>query len=294
MMHLLLFFASHSFANAHALDSDAKRRLRGGMSELSKRHSDIVDIVSRRGYATIEELVATFNVTPQTLRRDLQDLSDRGFVRRHHGGASANWSTANADYELRHVETADGKAAIGQAAAELVKPGSSLFLTPGTTTDAFARALGERAPNGLRVITTSTTAATALERCPGIVIHITGGLWMGHNRAVAGSAAAAAVENFRCDLHVTSIGGVDAEGNLLEYKDDEALVGRAMFRNARHRILLADHTKFSRVATCKVAHVGELDTLVTDRPPPAPIVEMLREGGCKLLIAPVRSKAKTA
>lgn len=293
-MHLLFFFARHGFGNAHELDRGAKPRIRGGMSDLSKRHSDIVDIVSRRGYATIEELVATFNVTPQTLRRDLQDLSERGLVRRHHGGASANWSTVNADYELRHVETADGKASIGEAAAELVKPGSSLFLTPGTTIDALAKAIAERAPNGLRVITTSTTAASALERCPGIVIHVTGGLWMGHNRAVAGAAAAAAVENFRCDLHMTSIGGVDAEGNLLEYKDDEAIVGRAMFRNARRRVLLADHTKFSRVATCKVAHVSELDTLVTDRPPPDHIVAMLREAGCKLLVAPPRPKAKTA
>jgi len=264
------------------------------MSELSKRHHDIVEIVSRRGYAAIEELVAAFAVTPQTLRRDLQDLSERGLIRRHHGGASANWSTANADYDLRHVETADGKAAIGQAAAELVNPGSSLFMTPGTTVDAFARAISERAPAGLRVITTSTTAASALERCPGIVIHVTGGLWMGHNRAVAGAAAAAAVDNFRCDLHMTSIGGVDPEGNLLEYKDDEALVGRAMFRNARRRVLLADHTKFSRVATCKVAHVSELDTLITDRPPPQQIVAMLHEVGCKLIIAPPRPKAKTA
>lgn len=264
------------------------------MSELSKRHHDIVEIVSRRGYAAIEELVATFAVTPQTLRRDLQDLSERGLIRRHHGGASANWSTANADYDLRHVETADGKAAIGQAAAELVNPGSSLFLTPGTTVDALARAVAERSPASLRVITTSTTAASALERCPGIVIHITGGLWMGHNRAVAGAAAAAAVEDFRCDLLMTSIGGVDPEGNLLEYKDDEAMVGRAMFRNARRRILLADHTKFSRVATCKVAHLGELDTLITDRPPPQQIVAMLHDAGCKLIVAPPRPKAKTA
>lgn len=263
------------------------------MSELSKRHTEIVEIISRRGYATIEELVATFAVTPQTLRRDLQELSDRGLLRRHHGGASANWSTANADYELRHVETADGKAAIGEAAAELVKPGSSLFLTPGTTIDALAKAIADRAPNGLRVITTSTTAAATLERCPGIVIHVTGGLWMGHNRAVAGAAAAAAVEHFRCDLHMTSIGGVDPEGNLLEYKDDEAIVGRAMFHNARRRILLADHTKFSRVATCKIAHLSELDVLVTDRPPPEPIITMLRASGCTLLIAPHKQKART-
>jgi DeoR family glycerol-3-phosphate regulon repressor len=264
------------------------------MNDLTKRHSEIVEIVSRRGYAAIEELAATFSVTPQTLRRDLQDLSDRGLLRRHHGGASANWSTTNADYELRHVETAGGKAAIGAAAADLVKPGTSLFLTPGTTVDAFAKAVAGRAPSGLRVVTTSTTAAGALQHCPGIVIHITGGLWMGHNRAVAGAAAAEAVQNFRCDLLVTSIGGVDQDGDLLEYKDDEAIVGRAMFRNARKRILLADHTKFTRVATCRIANVSELDVLVTDRPPPARILGKLQDSGCALIVAPERSRGRKA
>jgi len=255
------------------------------MVQLSKRHSDILDILSRRGYAAIEELVAAFNVTPQTLRRDLQDLAERGLLRRHHGGASANLSTVNADYDLRHVETASEKAAIGRAAAELVKPGSSLFLTPGTTVDAIAKAIADLAPSGLRVFTNSTTAAAALERCPGIAIQISGGLWMGHNRAVAGAAAAAFIENYRCDLLLMSIGGIDPAGDLLEYKDDEALVARAMFRNARRTVLLADHTKFTRVATCKVANLREVTTLVTGRKPGAAAQRMIAQAGCELIVA---------
>jgi DeoR family transcriptional regulator, glycerol-3-phosphate regulon repressor len=260
------------------------------MSDLNKRHSEILDILSRRGYAAIEELAATFKVTPQTLRRDLQELSDRGLLRRHHGGASANLSTANADYDLRHVETAKEKAAIGRAAAELVRPGSSMFLTPGTTIDALAKAIAERALSGLRIFTNSTTAASALERCPGIAIQITGGLWMGHNRAVAGAAAVATVESYRCDLHMMSIGGIDASGNLLEYKDDETIVARAMLQNARRRVLLVDHTKFTRVATCRVAHLRDVDTLVTDRLPSRPVLSMLEAAGCELIVAPLGPK----
>ncbi|MBN9449242.1 MAG: DeoR/GlpR transcriptional regulator, partial [Bosea sp.] len=162
---------------------------------MSKRHSEILDILSRRGYAAIEELAATFNVTPQTLRRDLQDLSDRGFLRRHHGGASANLSTVNADYDLRHVETASEKAAIARVAAQLVTPGSSLFLTPGTTVDALAKAIAERRPRGLRVVTNSTAAASILDKCPDISILITGGHWLGQNRAMGGMHAAAFIEN---------------------------------------------------------------------------------------------------
>ncbi|WP_439496257.1 DeoR/GlpR family DNA-binding transcription regulator [Bosea sp. (in: a-proteobacteria)] len=255
------------------------------MTELNKRHSEILDILSRRGYAAIEEMVAAFNVTPQTLRRDLQELSDRGLLRRHHGGASANLSTANADYELRHVETAAEKAAIARAAAELVTPGSSLFLTPGTTVDALAKAIAERRPRGLRVVTNSTAAASILDRCPEISILITGGFWLGQNRALGGMHAAAFIENYRCDLHMTSIGGIDADGNLLEYRDDEAVVGRAMMRNARRSVLLADHTKFSRVAMSRVAHLREMSTLVTDRKPGPTTLQMIKDARCELIVA---------
>lgn len=255
-----------------------------GMDQLSKRHSEILDTLGRRGYLAIEELVAAFNVTPQTLRRDLQDLADRGLLRRHHGGASANVSTANADYGLRHVETADGKAAIGRVAAKLVTPGSSLFLTPGTTVDALAKAIVELAPSGLRVVTNSIAAASILEQCPGISIQVTGGIWMRHNRALGGTPAVEFVENYRCDLHLTSIGAIDLDGNLLEYRDEEVVVARAMFRNARRKVLLADHTKFGRVATSRLAHLSEVSTLITDRKPNEQISAMIRRAGCELVV----------
>jgi DeoR family glycerol-3-phosphate regulon repressor len=264
------------------------------MAPLNKRHGEILDILSRRGYLAIEEMVAAFNVTPQTLRRDLQDMSDRGLLRRHHGGASANLSTANADYDLRHVETAAEKAAIGRVAAEFVKPGSSLFLTPGTTVDALAKAIAERRPNGLRVVTNSTSAATILENCPNILIEITGGRWLGHNRAVGGISSVASVENYRCDLLLTSIGAIASDGSLLEYRDEEAAVCRTMLHNARRSIMLADHSKFTRVATARVAGIDAFDTLVTDRQPSPAISAVIGKSGCELVIADETNTVRAA
>jgi DeoR family transcriptional regulator, glycerol-3-phosphate regulon repressor len=255
------------------------------MIQLSRRQNEILDVLAQRGYVAIEEMVTAFNVTPQTLRRDLQILSERGLLRRHHGGASANSSTANLDYGQRYVEMEAEKASIGRAAAELVKPGSSLFLTPGTTVDALAKAIADRRPSGLRVVTNSTVTASILEDCPGISIRVTGGLWMRHNRSLTGMPAVATVEEYRCDLHLTSIGAVDPQGNLLEYRDEDVIVARAMLRNARRRVLLADHTKFSRVATSRLAHLSDMSTLVTDRKPGAEAVRMIKEAGCQLIIA---------
>jgi DeoR family transcriptional regulator, glycerol-3-phosphate regulon repressor len=255
------------------------------MTDLRKRHRAILEVLGRRGYASIEEMVASFDVTPQTLRRDLHELAERGLLRRHHGGASVNSSTANSDYAGRHIENAAEKSRIGTAAAELVSPHTSLFLTPGTTVEAAAAAIAERQPAGLRVVTNSTVAATILDRCPDIQIRLTGGIWLANNRALGGMAAAEMVEQFRCDLAITSIGAIDAEGCLLEYRDEEVVVARAMLRNARHRVLLADHTKFSRVATYRLGRLGDITTLVTDKAPAESAATLLHEAGCRIVLA---------
>ena len=102
------------------------------------RQEQILDLLRRRGYAGIDELVLRFDVTPQTIRRDLQELSERGLLRRHHGGASIQSSIANTDYSQRHIEQAAEKERMAAAAAALVTSGSSIFMTPGTTVEAAA------------------------------------------------------------------------------------------------------------------------------------------------------------
>ncbi|MDX6752592.1 DeoR/GlpR family DNA-binding transcription regulator [Geminicoccaceae bacterium 1502E] len=255
------------------------------MRQLSRRQEKILNILAQRGYVTVDELVTAFGVTPQTLRRDLQELAGLGLLRRHHGSASANISTSNVAYGERHVEMEAEKASIGRAAAELVQPGNSLFLTPGTTVDALARAIAARRPSGLKVITNSTVVASILDECPDIAIHVTGGRWMRHNRSMSGAATVAQVGDYRCDLCLTSIGGIAPDGTLLEYRDDDVVVGRAMLANARHTVLLADHTKFSRIATCRLGHLRDVGTFVTDRRPAAPAMRVIRESGCSLIVA---------
>lgn len=252
---------------------------------LSKRRRNILDLLSRHGYVATEEFTTEFNVTPQTLRRDLQELADMGLLRRHHGGASVNSSTANSDYVMRHVENADEKARIGTAVAAMIPSSASAFLTPGTTVEAAAQALADRHPTALHIVTNSTAAAGILDQHDDIRIHLTGGTWLASNRALGGASAAESIERFSCDFAIMSIGAIDAAGNLLEYRHDEVVVARAMLRNARHSILLADHTKFSRVATFKLGQLSQFTTLVTDRIPGGPVAMLIRDAQCNLIVA---------
>ena len=253
--------------------------------QADSRHHRILDVLVRRGYAGIDELVATFGVTPQTIRRDLQDLAEQGLLRRHHGGASALSSIANTDYARRHVELAEEKARIARAAASLVAPGSSVFLTPGTTVEAVADAIASSGAGGLRVVTNSTVAARTLGRNPSVSVLVTGGTWQPNNQALAGPAAADFAERYRCDVMLTSCGGLDSDGWLLEYRDEEVVVAKAMLANARRRVLLVDHAKFARVASCKFARVADMTTVVTDRAPPAAMARLIEAAGCELIVA---------
>ncbi len=253
------------------------------------RHGRILEILRRRGYAAIDELAAALSVTPQTVRRDLQDMASEGMVRRHHGGASLPSSIANTDYALRQVENAAGKAAIAEAAAERVPEGSSVFLTLGTTVEAVAAAL--TAKRALRVVTNSTAAARLLGARPGIAVQVTGGSFRAHNGGLVGPQAVEMAARWRCDLLVTGIGAISADGWLLDYHEEEVAVARAMLAHARGAILVADHTKFLRAAACVLAPLSAATLLVTDRPPPPAHAEALRLAGTELVLPPRRLAA---
>jgi DeoR family glycerol-3-phosphate regulon repressor len=254
------------------------------------RHERILEVLARSGYARIDELASRFAVTAQTIRRDLDELSRRGSLRRHHGGASVLSSTANIQYAQRHAAQAAEKERMAAAAAALITSGTSIFMTPGTTVEAAAGAIARSDLSNLQVVTNSTVAAEILATNRNITIVLTGGVWQANNHAVAGAAAAELAGRYRCDVMLTSIGAIDADGWLLEFRDDEAAVAKIMLANARRRILLADHTKFEKVATCKLARIDEMTTLITDRPPPKPFRRLLREGNCDLRIAAAMSK----
>lgn len=248
------------------------------------RHGRILEILRRRGYAAIDELAGALAVTPQTIRRDLHDLAAEGVLRRHHGGASLPSSIANTDYALRHVENAAAKRAIAQAAAERVPDGSSVFLTLGTTVEAVAEALAAR--RQLRVVTNSTAAARILGAAPGVSVQVLGGTFRAPNGGLVGPLTVELAARWRCDLLITGIGAIAADGWLLDYHEEEVAVARVMLAQARGAILVADHAKFLKTAACVLAPVAAMGLLVTDRPPPEPHLAALRKAGTELLVRP--------
>src|SRR5690606_41002811 len=128
------------------------------MTELNHRQHEILTLVRQRGFAAIEALSQHFNVTTQTIRRDINELCRRGLLRRYHGGAGLPSSVQNLAYSARQVMSQEEKRRIAELVASHIPDQASLFITLGTTTEEIAKALKHR--RGLRVITNNLHVAT--------------------------------------------------------------------------------------------------------------------------------------
>lgn len=253
------------------------------MSQQS-RHERILELVNRQGFVTTEELTQAFGMTPQTLRRDLNTLHEQGLLRRHHGGAGAvASSTANTAYQQRRVQQAEEKQRIAAAVADHVPDHASLFINIGTTNDAIAQALLAR--RGLKVITNNLHVANTLGPREDFEVIIAGGQVRPSDGGIIGEATLDLVNQFKVDIAVIGISGIDEDGTLLDFDYHEVRVSQAMCANARQVFLAADHTKFGRKAMIRMGNLAQVHTLFTDARPPEPVVELLARGRQRLAIA---------
>lgn len=250
---------------------------------VTQRRDAIVELVSQRGFMSVDVLATRFGVTPQTIRRDVNSLYAAGRLSRFHGGAGVASSGRNVGYSARQVLQHDAKRRIGRAIAARIPDGASLFLTIGTTTEEVARALcGHR---NLRVVTNNLNVANLLIQSGECEVIIAGGLVRNHDGGLVGEATLDLINQFRVDFGIIGISGIDLDGTLLEYDTREVRITQAIQRNARRVLLGADHTKFGRPAMVHVGTLADVAVLFTDVAPPEPVAELMRREGVELCLA---------
>ncbi|MBB3930214.1 DeoR family glycerol-3-phosphate regulon repressor [Kaistia hirudinis] len=253
----------------------------------SERQSAILARAKAEGRVLVDALAAEFGVSPQTIRKDLNTLCDARQLVRVHGGAALASGIENLEYEARRTLAADAKAAIGRAAAALIPDGASLFVNIGTTTEAVAAALAERA--GLMVITNNINVANRLRTHSGIEVIIAGGVVRAADGGIVGEAAVDFIRQFKVDFAVVGVSAIDADGALLDFDFREVKVAQAIMANARHIILVADATKFERSAPVRIGHVSQVHSFVTDRCDKVGIRRICAEHGVRLVEAAPRA-----
>ncbi|GAA3530545.1 DeoR/GlpR family transcriptional regulator [Zobellella aerophila] len=239
----------------------------------TQRHQQILEMLKLKGFASTEDLVAQFEVSPQTIRRDLNDLAEQNSIRRHHGGASLMSSTVNAAYDSRKVMYAREKESIGKAIAAQIPDGASLFIDIGTTTEAVARALLEH--NELRVITNNIHVASILSQKEDFTVIIAGGEVRNRDGGIVGEATRDFVQQFRTDFGIIGISGIDTDGSLLEFDYHEVRIAQAIINNSRQVLLAADHSKFGRNAMVNMGNITQVSALFTDQSPPSTVLKLM-------------------
>ena len=249
--------------------------------KVSKRQNAILEMIAEQGFVATDTLVRRFGVTPQTIRRDLNALSDSNRIARFHGGAGQ--SSLNQPYSRRVQSGVAAKRQIAEATAALIADGSSLFLNIGTTTEAVAEALLSK--TGLYVITNNINVARVLSQNESFTIMLSGGQVRNHDGGVIGSEAVDFIDKFRTDFGIIGISAIDTDGSLLDYDPREVKTAQAIMRNSGKVILVTEAQKFGRRATNRLGHLHDLDALVTDTPVPSPFDALLDGGDVQTIIA---------
>lgn len=253
------------------------------MDFLSARQNQILAMAREHGRVDVEELSRKFEVSPQTIRKDLNELCDKQLLQRIHGGAIVGSGIENVSYEARRLLAPESKLAIGQRAAQLIPDNSSLLINIGTTTEQVAHALKDH--RGLLVITNNVNAVHIMKNFMGIELIIAGGLVRRSDGGIVGVAAVDFINQFKVDYAVIGVSAIDEDGALLDYDFREVRVAQAIIANARHVILVADLMKLERNAPVRIGHISQIDTMVIDGELPEKLGSICSDHGVRVVVA---------
>jgi len=232
------------------------------------RQPDILEIARIEGKVMVEDLAERFNVTVQTIRRDLTELANAGKLERVHGGAILPSGVTNIVYEERRRLHEDAKQSIARTCAAAIPDSASVFLDIGTTTEAVAQALLDH--SNLMVVTNNMNVANILLANPDCEIVVAGGTLRRADNGLVGNITARTIENFKFDYAILGCSAMDEDGDLLDFDIQEVLVGQTLLKRSREVFLVADHSKFQRNAPVRIGSLQDIDRFFTDCPlPPA-------------------------
>src|ERR1700693_1939294 len=258
--------------------------LMGDGSLPARRRFELIRLAQRQGQLSVAELSLQFGVSPDTIRRDLDLLSVRGFVRRTHGGAvPADYLAQSGSLSAQRVgaQIAE-KTRIAQCASQLIQDGESLILNGGSTTRLFAFELAGK--RDLTVVNNALGVPSALSRQAVRVIVVLGGEYRAESDSTVGSVAFCGAIAVSADSAVVGVGGITQDGIFAELLQDATMTAN-MIAAARRTIVLADSAKFNHKLLGHIASLEQIDILVIDAEPPRDLFGALEELEIQVLVA---------
>jgi len=248
-----------------------------------ERQQRLLRYIEQQQRITVNEIVEQFDVSLATARRDLEVLADQGKVQRVHGGAIAiRQAPPEPPILQRTAEQTPEKVRIGQAAADLIRDGETVFLSSGTTVLEVAHQLhGKR---NLTVITNSVLVVNELANTNDITVISLGGILRHSEMSLIGHITELALSELHADKVILGIRAIDPGNGLTSGYVPETMTDRAILKIGREVIVVADHTKCGASATAFVAPITAVHRLITDTGTSQDFVTTLQAQGVKVMV----------
>ncbi|ACN17193.1 GlpR1 [Desulforapulum autotrophicum HRM2] len=249
---------------------------------LSDRQTRMAEMIRQRGFIRVDVLAQNFQVTSQTIRRDLNLLCEHGIARRTHGGVQKLEMPGNLSYAWRQILNSHAKQAIAREVARHVPNRVSVALGIGTTPEIVFKALLDH--GHLRIVTNNMTIAMLACANPTFDVTIAGGRLRNAGRDVMGDGMETLFKAYKVDIGIYGVAGVDEDGTLLDLHEEEVKVRQIIRQNCRSAYLVLDQTKFGRAAHVRGGKIDEATKVFCDGKPPEPIPSMIRRSGGQLMV----------
>lgn len=253
------------------------------MLSLQERHQKILDMLNNTGEVRVNELSRIFEVSEVCIRNDLSELEIKGLLSRVHGGAiSAYEPYYNMSLAQRSNTNKEEKDEIATEIADMIHDNQAVMMNAGTTPLAVMRKLANK--KNITIITNSIVLALEGAKYKNFRILLLGGDVDFEYQFVYGALTLTQLGEYYADKFIMSADGIDVEGGITTYYDQEAEICRKMIEHSKSTIAALDHTKIGRIALKKFADIKDIDCLVTNRKAVKNSINELKECGLKIVL----------
>ncbi|OFL20625.1 hypothetical protein HMPREF3056_07140 [Corynebacterium sp. HMSC056F09] len=249
---------------------------------LLKRHEQIVDILNSEQFVRASELAELFDVSVETIRKDLNELQDKGTIVRVHGGAQLAEGKKESAYDRRRSIHQDEKATIAALAFPYIENGQTIFLDYGTTTYALAQELA-KSNLSLTVVTNTLPIAQVLSEHPTIQTIVLGGILRKNENSFYGPLAESAIDSLYFHVGFFGCAGINAQAGVTNFHPMEVATSKKAFSHCGSAFILADSSKFGEIAPHKLDDLSSVTAFITNASPSAEIVTAIESAGSRLI-----------
>lgn len=245
----------------------------------------IITKLRESGSIKVQDLSTELGVSAITIRRDLDKLDERGYLERTHGGAVIKREIP-LEYTFKQKNTMNlaEKSAIGKVASTLIKEGDTVLVNSGSTTLELLKHIKDR---HVRVLTNNASAVT-VDLDPKIELILIGGEYNRNSSALIGELAQIGLSRVYSSITVLGVNGIDVENGLTSSVYHETSINKMMIQRTQGPVIVvADHTKIGLITNFMTAPITDINTIVTDEHVDPEYVDMFRQIGIDILIAPL-------